>query len=125
MNRRMSSLPGPHGSHWLGKNSGGAGVRAFSLWNHRSSGLCYAYISAPCDNSLVVVRLELDVVVHVGVLAVDPCAQSGFASGHEASLFSSSCSMVNLLFGCCPLRCSWKHCNSFCPCGQMKNVSST
>ena len=35
----------------------------------------------PCDG--MVVQVEGDVVVHVGGLAVDPCVQSGFASGHE------------------------------------------
>ena len=36
-----------------------------------------------CDGSLMVVRVEGDVVVHVGGLAVDPCVQSVFAFGHE------------------------------------------
>ena len=37
----------------------------------------------PCDGSLVVVRVEGDVAVHVGGLVIDPCAQSGFTPGHE------------------------------------------
>ena len=37
----------------------------------------------PCDGSSVVVSVEGDVVVCVGGFAVDPGAQSGFASGHE------------------------------------------
>ena len=37
----------------------------------------------PCDGSLMVVRVVGDVEVHVGGLAVAPCVQSGFASGHE------------------------------------------
>ena len=37
----------------------------------------------PCDGSLMVVRVEGDVVVRVGGLAVDPCVQSVFAFGHE------------------------------------------
>ena len=37
----------------------------------------------PCDGSVMVVQVEGDVVVHVGGLAVDPCVQSGFTSGHE------------------------------------------
>ena len=76
----MSSSPGPQGSCWLGKRSGGAGVQAFSI----RSGLVGSVMHTsqhPCDG--MVVQVEGDVVVHVGGLAVDPCVQSGFASGHE------------------------------------------
>ena len=37
----------------------------------------------PCDGSLVVVRVEGDVAVRVGGLAVYPCVHSGPTSGHK------------------------------------------
>ena len=41
------------------------------------------HLSTPAMVLCLVVQVEGDVAVRVGGLAVDPCAQSGFASGHK------------------------------------------
>ena len=65
----------------------------------------------------------------VVTFSVERCCQSvqALATGasKNASLPSFSCSVVNLILGCCLVMCLWNRCSLSCPRGQMTKESLT